>query len=65
MTIYKWTNIEECPQNINFVAILKYKWRIKICLVYVHIDNHFLVWKDLRTLDNISIGKWKCIYYIK
>lgn len=65
MTIKKWSSIEDCPQNSNFLAILKFGWRIRIRRVYVHTDNHFLSWKDLRTMDGVSVGPWKCLFYFK
>lgn len=63
MTLKKWTKIEDCPHGRNFVAVLKLGWRIKICRVYVHVDNHFLMWRELRMPNKGGIGKWKCILY--
>lgn len=63
MRLRKWTKIEDCPHNKIFLAILKSGWRIKIKKVYVHVDNHWLMWRQLRTLDHKSVN-WKCIYYI-
>jgi hypothetical protein len=65
MKFKKWTQIEDCPHGRNFIAILKRGWRIKIKKVYVHVDNHWLMWRELRTLDKIGIGNWKCIAYFK
>lgn len=63
MRIKKWTYIEDCPKD-NFLAVLKLGRKIRIRKVYVHVDNHFLAWRDLRTMDKMSVGNWKCIFYI-
>jgi hypothetical protein len=64
MIFKKWSKIEDCPHGKNFIAILKLGWKIKILKVYVHVDNNFLMWRELRTLDKKGIGKWKCIFYL-
>jgi len=60
----KWSKIEDCPNGKNFIAVLKLGWRIKIECVYVHVDNHFLQWRELRTLNNLGIGKWRCVWWL-
>lgn len=63
MKIKKWESIDKCPDNY-FLALLRKGFLFKIKIVYVHVDNHFLQWKDLRYRNGLSIGSWKCIYYI-
>lgn len=65
MKIKKWTSIDDCPKGKKFLAILQLGYLIRISFVYVHTDNHFLAWKDLRTSNGRGIGNWKCIFYIK
>lgn len=60
----RWTKIEDCPHNKQFIAILKHGWKIKIRWVYVHVDNHFLMWRELRTLG-ACIGQWRCILFLE
>jgi len=64
MILREWNKIEDCPHDKSFIAILKLGLKIKIRRVYVHVDNNFLMWRDLRTLDRKGIGKWKCIAYL-
>lgn len=65
MTLKKWTKIEDCPHGKNFIAILKLGWRLKISRVYVHVDNHFLMWRELKTTNKRGIGKWRCVLYLE
>lgn len=65
MKLKKWSKIEDCPHGRNFIAILKLGWKIKIARVYVYVDNHWLMWRQLRTLDNKSVGLWQCVYYFE
>lgn len=64
MALKKWTNIESCPHGSNFLAILKKGWRRKVVSVYVHVDNNFLMWRDLRKVKTkISMPGWDCTHY--
>lgn len=63
MWVKKWTKIEDCPHNKPFYAVLVLGYRVKIKKVYVHMDNHWLEWKQLRTLKHKNLPGWKCIYY--
>jgi len=65
MKFKRWTKIENCPQNEVFIAFLINGFKFKISRVYVHVDNNFLSWKVLKTMDGYSIGKWKCKFYIQ
>lgn len=64
MKIKKWQNIDKCPKGY-FWALLKKGFLFKIKTVYVHTDNHFLQWKDLRYKNGVNVGKWRCIYYLE
>lgn len=59
----KWTRIEDCPQDRIFIAILTLDNKIRMWPVYVHMDNNFLAWRDIRTPNGRSIGKWRVKYY--
>ena len=59
----RWTVIDDCPPYI-FKARLKYdNGKIKYKKVYVHVDKHFLAWKDIRLKNDKSKIKFKVTHW--
>lgn len=64
--IKRWTKIEDCPIGKSFLGLFKKGIRFKIARVYVHVDDNFLQWRNLRPRfrNGKSIIGYKCIFYL-
>lgn len=61
----KWTSIEDCPSSVFKARIIYKNGNIAYKKVYVHTDNNFLMWKNIRLKDNSNTKTFKVTHYRK